>query len=342
MDFEILTTEPAGSTAEAWGDFLARADYACHYASPDFFRDPVFRDRQPLAIVIWDQSRLVAAANGTADRRTVECGLQSRPQLSVDPSANRAAIARTLAAAFDHVQGNPRSVSVTAWSPLPELSLAGFREHVHAGEGGIVLLDLRRGPDALFREFSESRRTNIRKAMRRGVEVAEASTEQDLAEYYPIYAEWSRLKRQAYVPYPRFREVMEARSNRRLFLARHEGVIIAGVTVRFCPGGVIEYASNASLKADQSLRPNDLLHWRVIEWASAQGFPTYSLGGAHLFLRRFGGRIVNTYAYRLDKTLGKRLEWRDRLVSAARASWKRLPDGVKKGVHARLHLHHPD
>ena len=336
MRFEILTAEPTGSTEDAWGDFLTRADFACHYASPGFFRDPVFRDRQPFAVLVWEGSCLVAVANGTSDRRTVECGLQSRPQLSVDPNADRAAIARTLADALDHVPGNPRCVTVTAWSPLPELTLAGFSERVHAGEGGIVLLDLRRGPEALFREFSESRRTNIRKAMRRGVEVVEATTEQDIAEYYPIYAEWSHLKRQAPVAYPLFREIIQARSNRRLFLARHEGVTIAGVSVRFCGGGVIEYASNASLKADQSLRPNDLLHWRVIEWAAAQGFPTYSLGGAHLFLRRFGGRIVNTYGYRLDKTFGKRLEWRDRLVSAARSSWKHLPDGLRQGIHARL------
>jgi hypothetical protein len=332
MNFEILTAEPDGPTADAWRDFLTRADFACHYVTPDFFREPQFKNRQPFAVLIWEGPRLVAVASGIVDERTVQCGVQSRPQLSIDPSADRTTVARTLAEAFDHVHGKARCVTLIAWSPLPELTLAGFRERVYDGEGGIVLLDLRRGPDALFREFSESRRANIRKAMRRGVQVVQASTEEDLAEYFPIYCEWSQSKGQVPIPYPLFHETLLVRANRRLFLARHGGATIAGVTVRFCPGGVMEFAANASLKADQSLKPNDLLHWRVIEWASAQGFVTYSLGGAHLFLRRFGGTIVKTYQYRLDRTFGKRLELRDRLVAAARSSWKRLPEPLKRGI----------
>jgi CelD/BcsL family acetyltransferase involved in cellulose biosynthesis len=164
------------------------------------------------------------------------------------------------------------------------------------------------------------------------VQVVEASTEADVAGYYPIYCEWSRSKGHVPVPYPLFRETLEVRANRRLFLARHDGATIAGVVVRFCPGGVIEFAANASLKSDQSMRPNDLLHWRIIEWACAQGFVTYSLGGAHLFLRRFGGTVASTYQYRLDRTLGKRLELRDRLAAAARSSWKRLPEPLKRAI----------
>ena len=343
MTYEILTSEPAGPIAEAWRDFLARADFPCHYASPAFFREPQFRMRDPFAVLIRDGARVTAVAAGIVDERIVRCGLQSRPQLAIDPEADRGAVARALAEALGDIPG--RGVEVIAWSRIPELMLAGYREQVHEGEGGIVLLDLRRGAESLFRDFSESRRTNIRKAMRRGIEVVQASSDADVEEYYPIYAEWSRLKGYEPTPYPLFRDTVQTRTNRRLFLARYQGKTIAGVSVRFWPGGVIEFAANSSLKADQSLRPNDLLHWRIIEWACAEGLTTYSLGGAHLFLRRFGGTIIDTYEYRLDRTFGKRREWRDRLMSAARASWKRLPQPVQRVVrqaHPALRPSAPD
>ena len=325
----VVTEMPSGALATEWRAFLHRADYASHYATPEFFLEPQFRARGPFAVLVRQDGRVVAVATGVLEGRTVQCGLMSRPQLSIDPAADRAGVARALAGALAQVHPGGQAVTLVSWSPLPQLTAAGYREKVYSGEKGIVVLDLRRGADALFREFSESRRANIRKGMRRGIEVAEAQGEDDLTAYYEIYRDWCRGKQQPANDYPLFRETMLTRGNRRLFLARHHGVIVAGVVVRFSPGGVLEYAANASRKADQSIRPNDLLHWRVIEWACAEALTTYSLGGAHLFLRRFGGTIIDTYQYAFDRTFGKRLEMRDRLMDVARRSWRRLPDPLK-------------
>jgi len=76
--------------------------------------------------------------------------------------------------------------------------------------------------------------------------------------------------------------------------------------VRFFPGGVMEYAANSSLESALHLRPNDLLHWRAIEWACGEGLTKYSLGGAHLFLRKFGGEVVPTTRHRLDRSAFRR------------------------------------
>jgi len=336
-DFEILTSAPRGSIESAWREFLERADFPCHYVTPEFFAEPLFTARQPFAVLVRQHGRVVAACSGILDHRTVRCGLMSRPQVAIDPTADQGELARSLAAAFREVHPQANAVTLVGWTPLPELHSLSYRERVYSGPAGIVLLDLRRGPDALFRDFSESRRANIRKAIRRGIEVAEAKSDDEIETYYGIYREWSRRKNQPAIDYPLFLKTVQARSNRRLFLARHEGTIIAGVSIRFCPAGVIEYAANASLKADQSLRPNDLLHWRVIEWACAERFRTYSLGGAHLFLRRFGGTIVDTYEYRLDRTFGKRLERRDEMLAAARWLWRQLPEHVRTRIRPGAH-----
>jgi len=54
------------------------------------------------------------------------------------------------------------------------------------------------------------------------------------------------------------------------------------------------------------LRPNDLLHWRAIEWACAEGLTKYGLGATSLFLRKFGGEVVPTTRHRLDRSLFRR------------------------------------
>jgi hypothetical protein len=223
-------------------------------------------------------------------------------------------------------------VQIVSWSPLPMLQADGFREQVFSGEAGIVLLDLKRGPETLLREFSKGRRTNIRKAMRLGIEVTDQVNDADLESYYAIYLGWCQTKQQPSLPYEVFRETVRLRANRRLFLAKYNGVVIAGATIRFCPGGVMEYSANSSIKEYQPLCPNDLLHWRIIEWACAEGLKAYSLGGAHFFLRRFGGTLVNTYQYQLDRTFGKRIEMRERLMAAARWSWKQLPGTLKTRI----------
>jgi hypothetical protein len=68
-----------------------------------------------------------------------------------------------------------------------------------------------------------------------------------------------------------------------LLLARHNGGIVAGVVLRFFPGGVVEVAANGSLESALYLRPNDLLFWRAIEWACVEGMTKCNLGGANLF-----------------------------------------------------------
>jgi hypothetical protein len=332
MTFDVVTAPPAPAVEAAWREFLARADYACHYVTPALLAEPQFRHRRPFAVLIRERSSVVAVATGLVDGRTVQCGLQSRPQIAIDPSADQAAIGRTLAQALIQAHDDAAAVQIVSWSPLQALHGHEYREQVFTGERGIVVLDLERGVDALVRDFWKGRRTNIKKAIRVGVEVTGDPDDADLASYFAIYLEWCRTKQQPALSFEVFRESVQLRANRRLFLAKYNGVVIAGATIRFCPGGVMEYSANSSIKEHQHLRPNDILHLRIIEWGCAEGIKRYALGGAHLFLRQFGGTIVNTYQYRLDRTLGKRIEMRERLVAAARWSWKRLPDPIRTRI----------
>ena len=163
-------------------------------------------------------------------------------------------------------------------------------------------LSLLLGPDRLFRRFSENKRTNIKKAVKFEVSVDIAETDDDISAYFAICANWSRRKALPMMHERRFREDFRIDQYWRLFLARHEGQIIAGIVIRFFRG-VMEYAANSSLQSALRLRPNDLLHWRAIEWGCAQGLTKYSLGALTCFSRKFRGDIVPTTRCRIDLSL---------------------------------------
>ena len=120
------------------------------------------------------------------------------------------------------------------------------------------------------------------------------------------------------------------RNVRRLFVATYNGEIVAGSVVRFLPEGIVEYAANSSVPEKMVLKPNDVLQWRIIEWACANGFKQYSLGGSHLFLRKFGGVVHDVYSYQLDRTFLRRHDLRRQARQLARRAFTVLPPGLQK------------
>src|SRR5205823_6447137 len=99
-------------------------------------------------------------------------------------------------------------------------------------------------PDALFREFSKTRRTDIKRAIKEGVSVDAAKSRDDVSGYYAVYVDWARRKALRIIEEEEFQETFALVSHRRLLVARHRGQIIAGAVLRFYSGGVVEYAAN--------------------------------------------------------------------------------------------------
>ena len=200
------------------------------------------------------------------------------------------------------------------------------------------MLDLTRGSSELFKHFAQTRRTDIRNAIKRGLEVVIASTPDEFKTYYEMYADWCRRKNTAPFSFEVVEEALRL-PNRRLFLARYEGKTIAATIIRLYPGAMIEYAANSSLPEYLKLRPNDLLQWRVVEWACEEGYKRYSLGGAHLFVQRMGGDIVPVYRYRIDRTWLHRHDLKEALGKSSRNMFKALPSSLQTPVRRALRRH---
>lgn len=332
MTVAVLHAYPPPVLEFAWRDLLRRVPVPSHYTSPEYFLEPYLDGKRPFAVLAMRGRTVAGVLTGFHEGSAVTCGLPTRPQIQLDPAANQAAVLSVLALGLEREAQGAHLVSVYSWEwlPLPMLLDLRYRSRTLTGN---PVLDLTRGADALLRQCDGKRRNCIRYAMRHGVEVSPAETPQDYRDFYRIYAEWCAVKNtQCYSFETEDLAYRTTSCNRRLFVARHEGKIIAGSVFRFVAGGLIEYSRNSSLPEYQSLKPNDLLVWRAIEWACEQGFPLLSMGGSHRFLREFGGSIIPIIRYRLDRTLLRRHDRREQVTDAARGYIAKLPPALEAKI----------
>ena len=301
--FRILHSHGAGSIETQWRNCLAASDFATHYAAPEYFLEPTLRDRKPFAVLSTVGNKVTAVLTGIHDGERVQSGLSVRPQIAFSRHADRSLAISNLIAGLLQEAKSAKLVEFYLWSDMAGPDDARFRQKQY---NGVVVLDLSRGSDALFREFSQTRRNDIRRAIKNGVSVDPAKGCDDVSAYYAVYVEWARHKALPITGEEQFQETFALTNNRQLLLARYEGHVIAGAVLRFFPRGVVEYAANSSLEKTLHLRPNDLLQWRAVEWACAEGMTKYSLGGDHLFLRKSGGEVLPITRYRLDLSMLRR------------------------------------
>jgi hypothetical protein len=302
---------------------LAQSDFPTHYTAPEYFLEPVLRRSKPFAILSLAGEQVTGVLTGIHQGDHVQSGLSVRPQIAFSRDADRAEAMRGLIAGLLEEAKSAKLVDLFVWSEMAELIDARFHKRPYEG---VVLMDLPKNSDTIFRKFSTKRRTDIRRLIKSGISVAPAETREALSEFYAIHLEWARRKGQPAVGEEEFRETFALTGNRRLLLARYKGQVIAGVVHRFFPGGVMEYAANNSRESALQLRPNDLLQWRAIEWGCAEGLTKYSLGGAHPFLRKFGGEVVATTRCRLDLSIFRGYTVRDWLADTAERARPLLPD----------------
>jgi hypothetical protein len=333
FDFDIAHESPGLNLEMAWRACLDRVDAPAHYNAPEYFRDPKQGHERRFAVLATSDGRVTGVLTGAHERDHAVCGLMSRPQLCVDRTADAAATVEALARGFLAEASAAKLLTVYSWFPLEGFRGHGFRERVLAG---VVVLDLTQGPTALFKQLDKKRRNCIRSAMRQPVEIVEATTEQDITSFYAVYSCWFGTTRKKIggrkLSSEFFQQRFQLRENVRVFLARSGGQVIAGITLRFLPGGLVEYSNNSSLDEFLHLKPNDLLLWNAVEWACREGFPRFSLGGAHRFLREFGGALTPIYRYRLDRTRLRQHDLRENVMDWGRATLRQMPRPLENAV----------
>lgn len=181
---------------------------------------------------------------------------------------------------------------------LREVTVPGAKEdETHA-------LDLRPGFAAVSAEWSHGQTAlarKVRKAVREGVTVVAAQSEQDWRDYFDVYekslARWAGQATSRY-RWGLFEELFHRRSpNQRLWLARRAGQNIAGALCFYSKAHAI-YWHGAALEEFFPLRPVNLLMHDAIRDACERGFAWFDFNpsgeheGVKAFKKSFGAQAL--------------------------------------------------
>jgi CelD/BcsL family acetyltransferase involved in cellulose biosynthesis len=144
----------------------------------------------------------------------------------------------------------------------------------------VYKVDLGESVEELWMKIAHNKRRNIKKAQNQGVEVVASDSEKDLESFYEMHA--LAGKRAGFIPHSfsyfgSFLKVFGVFGKAKVFLAIFEGKPVAGVFV--VVHGDTAYALGAGSREEVwQVRPNDMLHWKAMEWACKNGLSYYHMG----------------------------------------------------------------
>ncbi|GAA5206742.1 lipid II:glycine glycyltransferase FemX [Streptomyces thinghirensis] len=215
------------------------------------------------------------------------------------------------------------------------LRRAGWRQTAPGGEDGFAAGQPRyvcqvplagRSLEQLQNGFNQQWRRNIKKSEKAGVKVVRGDQE-DLPAFYELYVETAERDRFVPRPLTYFQRMWTALTaedpdRMRLYLAHHDGEVLAGATM-LTVGEHVWYSYGASTSRRREVQPNNALQWRMMCDAHELGAAVYDFRGItdtldeddHLLgLLRFkvgaGGEAVEylgEWDYPLNKLLHKAL-----------------------------------
>jgi hypothetical protein len=192
------------------------------------------------------------------------------------------------------------------WVDTEPLEQFGFT----CEERTTYILDLLDSEEAMWDRLDGGCRRAIRKGMKSGLEVVDGDLTGEIDRYYEMVIDvYEKSNRPPPMP-KRFYETLVSHLNGRLkvLFVRHNGRTIAGGIFPWYRE-TIYYIDGASDTRSLDLRPNNLLQWELIRWASQNGLKVYDMIGADIpsiarFKAGFGPRLVGyTYAYRSTTTI---------------------------------------
>ena len=183
------------------------------------------------------------------------------------------------------LQRNWRTLEIRSGAGFSKTETPSLRHYTHH-------LDLQKDPQELFSQFSSSNRRAIRKAERSDLEVKRSQSLESLNSFYSLLCLTRKRHGLPPQPWSFFKAIHQhilSRDQGSLFIALHKSKPIAGALFLH-QGQKAIYKFGASDERRRSLRPNNLLMWKAIEWLEQQGYQQLDFGRTsldHSGLRHF-------------------------------------------------------
>ncbi|MEA2149155.1 MAG: hypothetical protein QOD69_985 [Solirubrobacteraceae bacterium] len=151
-------------------------------------------------------------------------------------------------------------------------------------------------------------RSNVTRATDAGVTVRPAERIGELRAWHRLYLATMREHLVPARPWGLFAalwEELRPHGQMRLLLAERRGELLAG-TLLLMSSSTVFYAFGASRRSALALSPNDVLQWRGLHDAAAEGYARYDLGevpegneGLARFKRKWGAQATRLHRYGL-------------------------------------------
>jgi FemAB-related protein (PEP-CTERM system-associated) len=206
--------------------------------------------------------------------------------------------------------------------------------------------DLTKDEKELWSSLDKKTRNAVRKAQKSRLEIDEAKGPDQLKEYFVLYLKTQKRLGSPPHSFKLFLNLFSAFSTNkkiRMFIARHEGVPIAGITV-FLHGNSVFWWNNVSDTEHRSLNPTNLLLWHTMQWAVDDGYKLMDLGRTRKpstiydFKSRWGGEEKPLKDYVRFMSAGKKNlpDPSQRKYQFLSAIWDLLPVAVTRRIGPRI------
>ena len=208
-------------------------------------------------------------------------------------------------------------------------------------------LDLARGEQKIFKNFRDSTRRNIEKAVRENIQVTFDNSWKSIETFGRLNS--ITRKHHGVPPQPLrfFKKVYEhivSRNKGIVAIASYQGIPVAGaVFFHFGKKAIFKYG--ASIRKYHHLRPNNLLMWEAIKRYLDDGFQYFSFGktetqnkGLMQFKRGWGTRERLIYYYTYDLASNEFITPKKTVKSSYRI-FKLLPQPLLKLAGNLLYRH---
>jgi serine/alanine adding enzyme len=252
--------------------------------------------------------------------------------------ANDAATARALLSRARSVAEGHRAAHVELRHQSRQFDDLPCKQHKVA-----MTLSLRPSVEEAWEGLDRKVRNQVRKAEKSGLSV-ECGGADLVAPFYRVFAENMRDLGTPVYPRRLFEEVLGQFGDlSRVFLVRHKNVPVAG-GLAYRHGDVVEVPWASSIAAYLTMCPNNLLYWRIIEWAIGKGLRVLDFGrstpeeGTYHFKRQWGAApqpLFWEYALLKAGTVPDQSPKNPRFASAIRM-WKHVPLAVANVVGPRI------
>jgi hypothetical protein len=203
------------------------------------------------------------------------------------------------------------------------------------------------GPGEALRFGARRNHVRIRSAVTRatddGVTVRPAERIGDVRAWYRLYLATMRehlLPPRPWGLFVALWEELRPRGEMRLLLAERRGELLGG-SLLLMSSSTVFYAFNGSRRSALALKPNDVLQWRALHDAAAEGYARYDLGevaegneGLAHFKRKWGAQPTRLHRYSFPPLAPAPAAVADdehgdgAAAALVRRAWRRVPLGA--------------